>query len=367
MTAHDQTLGPGDQPLGAANQPLGFGIIGVGMVADFHAWAIQAAAATHNLRLVGVMGPSAERVQAFAQRHAVPFHTTDIDALLAREDIQVVCIVTPSGAHLEPALKAIRAGKHLVVEKPLEITLARADQIIAAANLADLKICAISQARFAPGAQALKHALDAGRFGRLVLCSAYVKWHRNADYYQGWKGTLALDGGGAVINQAIHAVDLLTWLAGPPVEVFARTTRRVHLGIEAEDTASANFVFANGALGVLEATTAAFPGWSRRVEICGEFGSVALEDEAVVRWDFANSQEEDELIRTNLSKKSGASGALAANGISFEGHQKHIEEIANAIRFNSVLTVDAAQARATVALVRAIYDSANSRQPVRLS
>ncbi|GGY67555.1 oxidoreductase [Cellvibrio zantedeschiae] len=345
---------------------IGFGLIGVGMIADYHAQAIKGLASTHNIRLVGVTGSSQTRNQDFALRHDVPFHTTHIDTLLARDDIQVVCIATPSGAHLEPALKAIAAGKHIIVEKPLEITLERADAMIAAAKIAGSKICAISQARFTPGAQALKNAIEHGRFGRLALCSAYVKWHRTAAYYQGWKGTLALDGGGAVINQAIHALDLLTWLAGVPTEVFARTTRCVHLGIEAEDTACANFKFANGALGVLEATTAAYPGWERRIEICGEFGSAAIEDDRIVRWDFMTPQPEDDALRS-LSISVGASGAGSPTDINFLGHQLHIAEMVSAIRTGSPLTIEAHEARNTVACVRAIYDSAHLNSPVTVA
>jgi UDP-N-acetyl-2-amino-2-deoxyglucuronate dehydrogenase len=348
------------------NTTLGFGLIGAGMIADFHAQAIKAAAATHNLRLVGVTGLIDEANRRFAERHDVSFHTTDIDALLARDDIHVVCIVTPSGAHLEPALKAIRAGKHVIVEKPLEINLERVNTMLDAAKEAKVKIAAISQARFSPGARAVKHAIDSGRFGRLALCSAYVKWHRSAAYYQGWKGTLALDGGGAVMNQAIHAVDLLTWFAGMPTQVFGRKTRRVHLGIEAEDTACASFEFASGALGVLEATTAAYPGWERRIEICGEFGSAAIEDDRIVRWDFLNALPEDDELRRSLQVGAGASGAGAPDQISFHGHQLHIEEMANAIRHGTGLTIEAHEARNTVALIRAIYDSAESNLPVNL-
>jgi predicted dehydrogenase len=349
-----------------ASNTIGFGIVGVGMIAGYHARAIQAAAEAHNLRLLGVAGLNPESTRAFAERHGLPFHTTDIDALLAQPGIQVICIATPSGAHLEPALKAIRAGKHVVIEKPLEVTPERADQMIAAAREHDVQISAIFQARFGAGAQAVKRVLDSGRLGRLSLCSAYVKWHRKRDYYTGWKGTLKLDGGGAVINQAIHALNLLHWFAGMPTEVFGWTTRCVHTDIEAEDTASATFKFPNGALGVLEATTAAYPGWERRLELCGEFGSVALEDDRIVRWEFAEALPEDELILASFGNRKAASGAGAPDQIDFKGHQKQIEEIADAVRTGTPLMIDVAEARNTVALVCAIYESARQNRPVRL-
>jgi predicted dehydrogenase len=345
---------------------IGFGIIGVGMIAAYHARAIHAAAQGQNVRLAGVAGLDAESTAAFAQRHDVPFHSTDLDALLARPDIQVVCIATPSGAHLEPALKAIRAGKHVIIEKPLEVTPERADRMIAAAREHGVQISAIFQARFGAGAQAVKRVLDSGRLGRLSLCSAYVKWHRKPEYYRGWKATLKLDGGGAVMNQAIHAVNLLHWFAGMPTEVFGWTSRCVHTGIEAEDTASATFRFPNGALGVLEATTAAYPGWERRIEICGEFGSIALEDDRIVRWDFATELPEDAQVRASFANTKAASGAGAPDEIDFKGHQKQIEEMAHSIRTGTPLQIEVAEARNTVALVCAIYRSAAENRPVRL-
>lgn len=346
---------------------IGFGLVGVGMIAAYHAQAIRAAAAGgRNIRLLGVAGLDQAATAAFAQRHDVPFHTTDIDALLAHPGIDVICIATPSGAHLEPALRAIAAGKHIIVEKPMEVTVERAERMIAAARVAGVKISAIFQARFGSGAQALKRAVDSGRFGRLSLCSAYVKWHRKPEYYKGWKGTLALDGGGAVMNQAIHALNLLHWFAGMPQQVFAWKTRCVHTGIEAEDSACAVFRFPHGALGVLEATTAAYPGWERRIEICGEFGSVVLEDDRILRWEFATAEPGDAELLERSRLMSGASGAGAPDQIDFTGHQRQVEEMADAVRNAGPLMIDVAEARDTVALVRAIYQSAEQGAPVEL-
>ena len=353
------------QPIDSGS--IGFGLVGAGMIANYHAKAIKTLADKLNIRLVGVLGLVPGEAERFAQKHELPFHSDDPAAFFARPDVQVVCIVTPSGAHLEPALQAIRAGKHLIVEKPLEITVARVDALLDAASAAGVKVAAIFQARFSAGARAVKEAIDAGRFGRLCLCSAYVKWHRTAQYYSGWKGTLALDGGGAVINQAIHAVDLLQWLAGMPAEVFAWKTRRVHLGIEAEDTACAALKFASGALGTIEATTAAYPGWERRIEICGELGSAAIEDDRIVRWDFRDERPEDAELRARGASAGAGSGAAAPDQISFEGHQKQIEDMVLALRGNTPLLVDGRQARNTVALVRAIYESAESGVVVKLA
>lgn len=348
------------------NTPIGFGIVGVGMIAGYHARAIQAAAEAHNLKLIGVSGLDAGSVQRFAAQHQVPFHTTDIDTLLAQPGLQVVCIATPSGAHLEPALKAIAAGKHVIVEKPVEITVERTDELIAAAQSRGVMLSAIFQARYGAGARLVKETILSGRLGRLSLASAYVKWHRKPEYYRGWKGTLALDGGGAVINQAIHALNLLHWFAGMPTEVYGRTTRIVHQGIEGEDTACASFRFPSGALGVLEATTAAFPGWERRIELCGEFGSVALEDDRIVRWDFADTHPDDQAIRARAAQQQAASGAGAPDQINFDGHQRQIVEMAHSIRTGTPLPTPVEEARNTVALVCALYQSARTGLPVQL-
>jgi UDP-N-acetyl-2-amino-2-deoxyglucuronate dehydrogenase len=342
---------------------FGFGIIGVGMIADFHARAI---AGVPGARLIGVASRNAENARAFAAKHGAPFSTTSVDELVARPDIEVVCITTPSGAHLEPALAAARAGKHLVVEKPIEVTTERADELLRAADAAGVKVSPIFQARFGDGARTLKAALEAGRFGRIVLASAYVKWHRTAQYYTGWKGTLKLDGGGALINQAIHAIDLLQWFAGLPTEVFCWKTRRVHTGIEAEDTATATLRFPDGALGTIEASTALWPGWSRKLEICGEHGSVVLEDDFLARWEFREARPEDEGIRAAKDTKALGSGASAPNAINFQGHLRQIQDLLDAIREKRAPKIDGHEARKAVALIRALYTSAETGRSVKL-
>jgi predicted dehydrogenase len=343
--------------------PVGFGLIGTGMIAGFHA---QAIAKIPGARLLGATSRSADGVNAFAAKHGIPFATTSIDALLARPDIHVVCITTPSGAHLDPALAAIRAGKHIVIEKPIEITPARADQILDAADRAGVRVAPIFQARFGEGARRVKAALEAGRLGRLALASVYVKWHRPASYYTGWKGSLALDGGAVLINQAIHGLDLLQWFAGLPTEVFAWSTRRVHTGIEGEDTAAATLRYPSGALGGIEASTALWPGWSRRIELGGEKGSICLEDDLITRWDFAQAEPGDDAIRHAKPADQLGSGAGNPSAISFAGHQRQIEDLLAALRENRPLAVEGREARKAVALVHALYRSAATGAPVKV-
>jgi predicted dehydrogenase len=335
------------------------------MIAGYHA---QAIAQTPGARLAGLVSRSPDKAKAFAAKHGIPVITATVEEMVARLDIHVVTVTTPSGAHLDPALIAIRAGKHVVVEKPLETTPERADQIITAAEKHGVKVAAIFQGRFGQGAQTVKRALDAGRFGRLVIASAYVKWHRTAEYYKtAWKGTWKLDGGGALMNQAIHGVDLLQWFAGLPVEVFAWSTRRVHTGIEADDTTCATLKFADGALGTIEASTALWPGWSRRIEICGESGSVCLEDDHIARWDFAKAEAGDEVIRNAKRDDALGSGAGIPGGISITGHLRQIGDLVEAIRDNRPPAISAREGRKAVALVHAIYASAASGQPARVA
>jgi len=334
------------------------------MVADFHA---QAIAHLEGARLVGVATRDAEKARAFAQKHGVPFATASLAELLARPEVDVVCITTSSGAHLEPALAAIRAGKHVVIEKPIEITTERVDQVLEAARLAKVWVVPIFQGRFGDGARTVKAAIAAGRLGRLVLASAYVKWHRTAQYYTGTRGRLDVDGGGVVMNQAIHGLDLLQWFAGMPEEVFAWTTRRVYAHIEAEDTASAALKFPDGALGAIEASTALWPGWQRRLEICGATGSIALEDDRISRWDFKDPQPGDEAIRAAKDQAVLGTGASAPNAISFVGHQRQMQDLVDALRDGRPPALDGQEGRKAVALVRAIYASAGRGAPVRIS
>lgn len=348
----------------SSSAPLGFGIVGLGMVAEFHA---QAIGRVTGAKLVGVASRDVEKGRTFAAKHGAMDVCGSVEELVARPGIDVVCVTTPASVHRETALAAIAAGKHLVIEKPLEITVERADEILRAADAAGVKIAAIFQGRFGDGTQTVKAAVDAGRLGRMVMASVAVKWHRTAQYYSGTRGTWAVDGGGAAMAQAIHGIDLLQWFAGMPVEVFAWATRRVHTGIEAEDTTCATLKFGDGALGTIEASTALWPGWQRRIELCGAHGSVALEDDRITRWEFRDSRPEDEEIRTAKDSAALGSGASAPNAISFVGHQRQIQDLVDAIREGRRPAVDGHEGRKAVAIVRAMYESAERGTVVKVS
>jgi predicted dehydrogenase len=340
---------------------LGFGFIGAGSIAHFHARAVAASPGGQG---IGVVSRSRATAEKFAAEHGLGFASDEVEALLKQPGLDAVCITTPSALHLKPALAAIRAGKHLMIEKPLDHTVEGTDQILREAAKAGVRVGSIFQARFGDAARQVKAAIDAGRFGRMVLASCYVKWNRSTEYYTGWKGKLAEDGGGVIINQAIHGVDLLQWFAGMPVEVFAWSTRRVHR-IESEDTCVAALKFASGAFGAIEGTTATWPGWSRRIEICGEHGSAAMEDDDITRWDFRDARPEDEKIRAMRESAAMGSGAAAPMNIKIEGHVRQIQDFIDGINEKRPFFIEGVEARKAVALVRAIYDSAATGRAVR--
>ena len=349
----------------ASSAPLGFGIVGLGLIADFHARAIADAAGA---RLVAVCSRSLDKSRAFAAQHGGVFATADLSAFLARPDLDVVCIATPSGAHLEPALAAARAGKHIVIEKPLEITLDRVDALLAGVAAAGVRLMPIFQSRFGEGARAVKAAVAAGRLGRIALASAYVKWQRSAAYYAGsWHGTFALDGGGALMNQAIHQVDLLLSMMGPAVMVVGFTAMLAHERIEVEDTAVACLRFASGALGVIQATTSVHPGYPKTIAIHGDHGSAEIEQEDVVRWDFNPETEDDKALKEKFSQKVGASGGASNPGsISHEYHARQLADFVRAINTNTAPMVDGQEGRKAVAIICGIYESMRTGRVVTM-
>lgn len=344
----------------------GFGLIGCGMIAEYHTKAILEIPGAEVLGAYSRNPANAGKIVEMAPG-CRPYG--DLDAMLARPDIDVVCICTPSGAHLEPALKAAKAGKHVIVEKPLEITLGRCDAILKACDEAGVRLCTIFPSRFTPANVALKRAIDSGRFGKLTLGDTYVKWWRTQQYYDsgGWRGTWDLDGGGALMNQAIHNVDLLQWLMGDVVSVMARTATLAHERIEVEDTAVAVLGFANGALGVIEAATSAYPGLLKRTEIHGSAGSARVEQDDITLWSFAEAAEGDAEIQARIAGASGFSaGASDPRGITHAGHRDQIADFLGAIDAGTPPLVDGREGRKSVEIIRAIYESARTRREVAL-
>jgi predicted dehydrogenase len=352
----------------STDKSLGFAIVGCGMIARFHVRALGEVGSTRVAALVTRNPASAEKLIAETGLPAVPVFTDLADAL-KRPDVDVVIVTTPSGAHLEPAVAAANAGKHVVVEKPLEITPERCDRIIEACNRNGVKLCTIFPSRFHDANAILKDTVDAGRFGRLTLGETTCKWWRSQAYYDdgGWKGTQALDGGGALMNQAIHNVDLLLWMMGDATHVTGFTATLAHERIEVEDTAVACLRFKNGALGVIQATTSVYPGLPKTIAIHGDKGTAVIEQEDILRWEFAQEIPLDAKIKAKFAQKVGASGGSSdPKAISHEGHARQLADFVRAILFMDEPLVDGREGRKSVALICAIYESMRTGKVVAL-
>ncbi|TWT92302.1 Gfo/Idh/MocA family protein [Neorhodopirellula pilleata] len=344
---------------------IGIGIVGSGMISNFHAKAI---ADTHDGKLIGCYDRSFERAQEFAKNnHCKAFET--LEAMLGDPEIAAIAVCTPSGAHLEPAVAAAKAGKHVMVEKPLEVTPEKCDEIIAACEASNVKLAVTFQSRFHESSQLMKQAVDGGRFGKVTMGDAYVKWYRSQEYYDSgaWRGTWALDGGGALMNQAIHSVDLLLWLMGPVKRVSAMMGTMTHERIEVEDIVVANIQFACGALGVIEATTTAFPGALKRVEIAGSEGSAVLEEEDLTQWTFKHETDEDQSIRERMIGKTETGGGAAdPSAIGHHGHTEVFNDFLEAIEKGHEPLVNGPEGKRSVELICAIYESARTGKTVDL-
>jgi predicted dehydrogenase len=329
---------------------LRFGIIGTGMVANYHAEAI---AKTDGARLVAVCRAKAGASAEAAERFGVPCEPT-VDALLARHDVDAVCICTPSGLHAAQTIAAAQAGKRVLVEKPLALTLADADAMISACHAAGVQLGVALQRRTDPEFRAVRAAIEAGELGRLTLGSVCVPYLRPQSYYDSadWRGTWALDGGGALMNQGIHLVDLLLWFMGDVAQVQATAATLTH-NIEVEDCITASLRFANGALGSIVATTSAAPGFPHRVEVYGDRGGVQIEGEQVLRWASENREPRTE----NRELTSAGSGA-SPTGISTAGHTRIVQDFVAAARENRAPLVPGEEGRRSLALVLAMYEAA---------
>lgn len=343
----------------------GFAIVGCGMIANFHAEAIKL---IRGAKVVACLSSRRESAEKFAAANPGAKVYDTLEALLADPAVDIVTVCTPSGAHLEPAVKAAKAGKHVVVEKPMEITLKRCDAILEACRQNNVLLCPIFPSRFSPANIALKQAIDEGRFGRLTLGDTYVKWWRTQQYYDqgGWRGTWALDGGGAYMNQAIHNVDLLYWLMGDVAEVSAQTATLAHDRIEVEDVGVACLKFANGALGVMEATTSAWPGHLKKTEIHGTRGSVIVEQDSILSWQFEKPKAKDATILEKFAKSASTGGASDPKAISCQGHMEQLKDFLKAIQTGQPPKVTGAEGRKSIEIILAIYQAARTGKTVKL-
>jgi predicted dehydrogenase len=321
-----------------------------------------------NGELVGVFDHNPGKSLSFSTKFKCRTFTT-AEELCNDPNIDIICICTPSGSHLEPALTAINAGRHCIIEKPIETTLERCDSIIEAGIKNKVSVSGIFPMRFSRVNIELRNAINEQRFGRLVLGDAYVKWFRKPEYFTEvkWRGELAKSGGGAVMNQAIHSVDLLQWFMGRVEAVTAFTGLLGHENIEVEDAAVASLRFASGALGVIEASTAVNPGFFRRIEILGTKGSVITEEENILIWKFDEERDTDQILREKHSGRHNSGGGVSdPKAISDIGHLRQLLDIIKAIDNNQSPPVDGIEARKAVEIVLAIYASARNKRTVYL-
>jgi UDP-N-acetyl-2-amino-2-deoxyglucuronate dehydrogenase len=360
------------------SEALGLAIVGCGIIGLNHAEAI----ARHpGLRLVALVDAVPAAARSLADhidgrgRPRPAEYATLADALAAtgRQAVDLVVICTPSGLHASLAAESIAAGRHVVIEKPLEVTLPAARQVAvlaAAAEAKNLVVSVISQHRYDPASVLVHSAIAAGDFGVVTSGVASIAWWRTQEYYDsaGWRGTWALDGGGAVMNQGIHTVDLLLWMLGTPVEVSARTVLLAHTGIEVEDTAVATLTFASGALGVIHSTTAAYPGPFARLQVHGSAGSAVIQDDRLEYFHVASRAATDEGNQAwAVLPAEEVHGNPRAADAFVTGHLRQYEDVVAAIHEHRKPVMRVDDALRSMAVVRAMYLSATLGRGILVS
>jgi predicted dehydrogenase len=343
-------------------EPIRIGILGAGSISDTHA---RAAVAIPGVEIAAVYGRNADKARRLAELYGgLPFDS--LERFLDHRPMEVVAIGSPSALHAEQGIAAAERGLHVLVEKPLDITTARADALIEAADRAGVKLGVFFQDRLKPDVVKMKAMIDAGVLGQPVLASGRVKWYRPPEYYGGsrWRGTFALDGGGALINQAIHTIDLLLHVWGPIVSVDARAATQLH-AIEVEDTIIALLQFENGSLGVFEASTAVFPGYARRVELTGSNGTFTFEHDQLVGMDLKvpDARYPQEIASTRDPAPANAASPLVSDATP---HRRILEDFLKAIRTSGTPVCDGTEGRRSVVVVEAIYASARAKEPVTI-
>lgn len=351
-------------------------LVGCGTIAPTHAQAL-AALQGEGVRLTTCCDILPERAAAFATQFGL--EAKSFEAILADPAIDAVTVCVPSGLHAELGERALRAGKHVIVEKPMDIALAACDRLIAAQKASRKVLGVISQHRFDAASVLVKETLCSGALGKLVYAEARVPWYRTQDYYDSgdWRGTWALDGGGALMNQGVHTVDLLRWLCGPVKTVYALTRTLAHKRIEVEDVVAATLGFANGAIATLSASTALYPGFAVRLALHGTEGSAILEGDMlhtlVTKNGTAGGGEHPQAsalqVASGGTKEASAAvgtGASDPAAIWGDAHRSQLADFVRCCRTGDTPRVDGPEGRRAVELVLAVYESARSGTVVRL-
>jgi UDP-N-acetyl-2-amino-2-deoxyglucuronate dehydrogenase len=334
------------------------GILGGGNISDTHA---RAAAAIPGVKVVACYGANRERTAKLATRHDAVLYD-DLEKFLAHRPMEIVAIGSPSGLHAEQGIAAARRGLHVLSEKPLDITTRRADELIDACAAAGVKLGVFFQDRLRPDVARIKRMLDDGELGKPVMIAGRVRWYRPPEYYSGskWRGTWKLDGGGALMNQAIHTVDLVQWLFGPVARVSSVVATRIH-DIEVEDTAAAVIEFSSGAIGTIEASTSLFPGYPRRLEVTGSEGTIVLEDDRIVRMDLRSSAGTGPTAAAPAPPPENVASPVVSDA---SAHQRVIEDFIRAIQDGAIPATDGREARRSVELVETIYAAARKQRAI---
>ncbi len=339
-----------------------FGVVGSGLIADFHARAIGD---IPNAKFTACCDKIPERAAKLAEKYGAKAFA-GYEEMVKSDAVDIVTIATPSGLHMEPTIAAARAGKHVLCEKPLEITLERIDAMIEAHDKAGTRLGGIFPYRFNNLMIPLRDAIDSGRFGTITYTGVYVPWWRTDEYYQdSWHGTWALDGGGALMNQSIHMIDMLCDLM-PPVESVQAYTGTLGHKMEAEDVATAVLRYTSGALGIIYGTTASYPGQFRRFEITGTKGTAVNVENSITMWEFADKRPEDEEIRRQFMKIEGGGGVADPAAINYENHTRNFKAFLEALEKGEDFSISGPEARKAVEVILAIYKSAKEGKPVKL-
>lgn len=332
-----------------SKRKLGFGIIGTGAIAAHHAAAIKA---YEGSELIAVCSSSESRARQAREKFGVEAYF-NLDEFLNRPDIDVVCICTHSGNHLEPGIAAAQAGKHVLLEKPIEVSLERADRLIEACESAGVKLGVIFQNRFKGGYLKAKEAINQGVLGKLIMGIASINWYRDPSYYStsDWKGTIKGDGGAALINQGVHTIDLLLDVMGDVSSVYGQVKTVVH-DIEGEDVGVALLNFKNGAVGTITGGTALYPGYPEKLEVYGENGSIILDAGKITAWNIKGSEAPGDIASS--AEGSGSSDPMA---IDFNLHLAQVRDMVEAIREDRDPMVTGAASRKSLELILGIYQS----------
>ena len=342
---------------------IGFGVIGCGVIAPTHMQAIEA---VEDAELIACCDVIEERAVEKKEKFGAQAHYTDLEEMLKRDDIQAVSVCTPSGMHGDHAIAAAQAGKHILCEKPLEITLSKIDEMIATCKECDVKLAGVFQRRTYETSKKVREAVQSGLLGQMVLGDAYQKYYRSPEYYLSgeWRATWELDGGGALMNQGVHGIDLLLWIMGKVKTVTAHCEHLVR-DIPCEDTAVALLRFENGAMGVLQGTTSVTPGYGCRIELHGGKGSIVLKESDIVEWKVEGEDESEVTAKEGVKPGEGTAADPTA-GLTATGHTLHVADLCAAIREDREPFISGEEARPAVEVILSCYCSQVSGQTVEL-